>query len=424
MHPIYFSHGYREREAPFAAYFSSLMAKVGFVPSLDPPSNDVNSAKLERHLGYTNGMVAVLSNREGGPSPHILYEVSMGLRCNKPTLVFAEDSIPESLLPTNVIIKRFSERSYIRETTDHLYALERLSAYIGKIQLPRYRGSENQRSCILLGGHILNNELRTEVKQYLNQKGYLIKRLSPKSKTLPATGLIHSNIHHTNLAIAVLTSKSPFNSYVLGALQTTLVPTITLSNGQYPLISDVPEEYQRRVVDNTDNERDFALIKSQIELYEEDFIEINTSGKAEKYADKLAQSPLQGQYTHDFRINIIQEVTMGDRYEAGQVGAQGPNAHAHDMTFNQIWQQNKSTLDVGKLAEELSTLRNSMQEEANTAEEFADIGAVASAEIEAQKGDGPKALEALSKAGKWALGAAEKIGVTVATAAIKSTIGI
>lgn len=66
MHPIYFSHGYREREAPFAAFFSSLMAKIGFIPSLDPPSNDVNSAKLERHLRFTNGLVAVLSMRDGG----------------------------------------------------------------------------------------------------------------------------------------------------------------------------------------------------------------------------------------------------------------------------------------------------------------------------------------------------------------------
>jgi len=423
MHPIYFSHGYREREAPFAAYFSSLMAKVGFVPSLDPPSNDVNSAKLERHLSYTNGMVAVLSNRETGPSPHIIYEMSMGLRCNKPTLVFAEDSIPESLLPRKVIIKRFSERSYIRETTDHLYALERLSAYIGKSQLPRYRGEESQKSCIFLGDNILSSDVRNAVKSLLDHKGYMIKRVSPKSKTLPISGFDHSEIQHTNLAISVLTSKSPFNSYVLGALQTTLVPTITLSVGYYPLIEGVPEEYQRRVIQKND-QQDFDLIKSQIELFEEDFIEIDSSGKAEKYADKLAESPFQGQYTHAFRTNIIQEVTMGDKYEAGQVGAQGPNAHAHDMTFNQIWQQNKDKLDVAALSKELLALRNSMQSEATTAEHFAEIGAVASAEIEAEKGNGAKALEALSKAGKWSLGVAEKIGVNVATAALKSAIGI
>lgn len=76
MDPVYFAHGYREREAPFAAHFGSLMRSIGFLPSLDPPSDDVNAAKLERHLGYTTGGIAVISARPEGPSPHILFEIS------------------------------------------------------------------------------------------------------------------------------------------------------------------------------------------------------------------------------------------------------------------------------------------------------------------------------------------------------------
>ena len=49
---------------------------------------------------------------------------------------------------------------------------------------------------------------------------------------------------------------------------------------------------------------------------------------------------------------------------------------------------------------------------------------VASAEIEAQKGDGPQTLSALAKAGKWALNVAEKIGIGVASAAIKTACGL
>ncbi len=48
--------------------------------------------------------------------------------------------------------------------------------------------------------------------------------------------------------------------------------------------------------------------------------------------------------------------------------------------------------------------------------------AIASAESCAKKGDGPGALEYLSKAGKWALGIAEKIGVPVATEALKVAV--
>jgi len=123
-------------------------------------------------------------------------------------------------------------------------------------------------------------------------------------------------------------------------------------------------------------------------------------------------------------IENIEEVTMGDRYEAGQVGAQGPNAHAHDMTFNQIWNQTKGNIDLQALSKELKTLRDELQKSAKSAEEFAEIGVIASAEIEAQKGDGPQALSALAKAGKWALNVAEKIGIGVATTAIKTACGL
>ena len=52
------------------------------------------------------------------------------------------------------------------------------------------------------------------------------------------------------------------------------------------------------------------------------------------------------------------------------------------------------------------------------------IGAVANAEQSAKVGNGPKTLKSLKSAGKWAPGFAEKIGVGVATAALKSALGI
>ena len=115
---------------------------------------------------------------------------------------------------------------------------------------------------------------------------------------------------------------------------------------------------------------------------------------------------------------------MGDKYEVGQAAAVGPHAHAHDITFNQIWNQNKDKLPLANLSRELVALRNELNKTATTAEHFSEIGAVATAEIEAQKGDGPSALSALKKAGKWTLDVAEKIGVGVATAAIKTACGL
>ena len=51
----------------------------------------------------------------------------------------------------------------------------------------------------------------------------------------------------------------------------------------------------------------------------------------------------------------------GDRYSAGQAGAIGPGAHAHHMTFQQIWNQSASEIDLSLLARELSTLRQSLK---------------------------------------------------------------
>jgi hypothetical protein len=121
-------------------------------------------------------------------------------------------------------------------------------------------------------------------------------------------------------------------------------------------------------------------------------------------------------------IHVNQNIGDGirDRYEAGQAGAQGSHDHAHDMTFNQIWHQTKEHIDLPTLAEELSMLRDELQKSAKNAEDYVEIGAIARAEIEAQKGDGPKALSALAEVGKWTLSVAEKIGIGVATAAAKA----
>jgi hypothetical protein len=121
---------------------------------------------------------------------------------------------------------------------------------------------------------------------------------------------------------------------------------------------------------------------------------------------------------------FTKEVKMGDIYSAGQVGAQGPNAHAENITFNQIWNQNQNKFDFEKLEAELSHLRSVLKNEAETPEQLAELGSVANAEIEAKKGNGPKVLEWLSKTGKWTLGVAEKIGVSIVSLAIKSSLGM
>ncbi|WP_456305197.1 pentapeptide repeat-containing protein [Dankookia rubra] len=100
----------------------------------------------------------------------------------------------------------------------------------------------------------------------------------------------------------------------------------------------------------------------------------------------------------------------------GQVGAIGPHAKAQGNKFQQV----PGNTDLVKLAEELGRLREAMKGDATgTLDQDKAIGAVADAEEAAANGDGQAVLHRLKNAGKWALGIAEKIGVALATDALK-----
>jgi hypothetical protein len=108
---------------------------------------------------------------------------------------------------------------------------------------------------------------------------------------------------------------------------------------------------------------------------------------------------------------------------SGPTGAVGDNAHAHDITFNQIWNQLQGTIDLPKLADELSRLRQEMKNEAVEPEQDIAVSEIAKAEQSAKAGEGSKTVEHLKSAGKWAFDVATKIGTSLAAEALKKTLG-
>src|SRR5260221_382392 len=169
-----------------------------------------------------------------------------------------------------------------------------------------------------------------------------------------------------------------------------------------PILADFDEHYLRHF----DNPVEFSLVDIANGRF-------NTS-RLQNYARRIG----------GFTVINIREVQHMDTYNvSGQAGAVGPNAHAHDMTFNQIKTQGGETIDLPQLAQQLSTLRTKIKEQAVDTEHDEAIGAVAAAETAAKKGDGSKVMESLAKAGRWALDIATQIGVGLAVEAIKSAIG-
>ena len=78
-----------------------------------------------------------------------------------------------------------------------------------------------------------------------------------------------------------------------------------------------------------------------------------------------------------------------------------------------------------ELARDLHTLLKTLKDEATEPEHYDVLKAVAIAEKEAKDGKQPSALRSISKeAGKWVIDIAGKIGVSVATEALKKAIGM
>ncbi len=124
------------------------------------------------------------------------------------------------------------------------------------------------------------------------------------------------------------------------------------------------------------------------------------------------------------------KVHLGDdrsktyKFKGGQIGAVGDGAKAEGNTFNQLWDQSQSSIDLPVLAKELHKLQEQMKSEASDPEHWIALGNVGKAEQAANEGNGPKALEHLKSAGKWGLDVATKIGAEVAVAAAKYGLGV
>lgn len=165
----------------------------------------------------------------------------------------------------------------------------------------------------------------------------------------------------------------------------------------------------------------FKLLDLLLEL-RESYPELETNDDAVGQSAANAIDAMTERFIYQ-NCTIMGGPVMGDQYSAGQAGAMGPGAKAKNMTFEQVWVQNRDAIDLTELADELGKLRSAMKKEETTAEQDASIGDVAKAEEAAKKGLGSTCLEYLGKAGKWSWEIANKIGVSVAAKAIEKAMG-
>lgn len=89
---------------------------------------------------------------------------------------------------------------------------------------------------------------------------------------------------------------------------------------------------------------------------------------------------------------------------------------------NKVTIQGASLSDLGALAQQLTTLRQTMMEEAKTADQVIAVGKIAEAEQAAQAKDAPKMMDSLKAAGQWALDVASRIGINLAVEVLKQAL--
>ena len=85
------------------------------------------------------------------------------------------------------------------------------------------------------------------------------------------------------------------------------------------------------------------------------------------------------------------------KFRTGDVRGSVIGDHVHDISFAQLWNEVSGTTDLNVLSDELAKLREEMLKRADSAEHHASVGAIASAEIEAEKGHGEKAPRILGQ---------------------------
>jgi len=310
---IYYSHSYRPADKDINEFFQELMLSEGLTPSLDPPSDRLNSAKPERHLRSTDGMIAVLTYRDPEPSRYILYEIALCMRAQKPVLVFVEDVLPNNIVSEFLLQRRFSRGHYLREVRNHRHALKILKTYIGAEPPPTYEPTSEQRSCLIIGASSISDSQCDEIKQTLISLSYN-PRVSPISNDcLSYAQPYESLIAQSILCVAFAENVAPSEFYLIGAARATLTPTIMLSqNPKYVFDSKVPNEYQPRIVSTNDIGMLCETLNNEINVFQEDYLELKEQDEVIRYRTALIRegrisSGMYPAHARDTIINIVTE---------------------------------------------------------------------------------------------------------------------
>ena len=308
---------------------------------------------------------------------------------------------------------------------DHTHALRELKRYLGDDPPPPYQPSAGQRTCGLIGTGALSPAASTSVSSFVEQRGYRAIHLDAIPFVNPLEFDPCEHLACLDVAVSCVDMPSASSHFWRGAVHAVGLPAIAFTTGATPSYSDrFPAEFQPRQAHASADVLSEVLSR-EFDLFEQQFLSAEDPAMIERYTRMQVEAGrLQGRYEDSTRQRIA-EVVMGDKYEiSGQAGAVGRYAEAHHMSFTQQWDRMSGTTNLAELTQELRRLRETMEREATEPAHKLALGAVAAAEQSASRNNGPEVLQYLKAGGTWALNVAEKIGVALATSALKQVLGV
>lgn len=364
---IYYAHSYRTIDDDVNEFFQELMVDEELTPSMDPPSDQLNAAKPERHLRSTDAMIVVLTQRDPAPSEYIRWEIGLGLRARKPQLVFVEDTLPDDLVPSRLLQRRFSRRHLLREARDHRQAVRMLKSYVGADPPPTYQPMSAQRRCVVIGGQRIGGGALQALIQCLISLRY--KPIAVDGgKLLPDEMAAEEVVHRAALCVAVVEGLTPAEYYLLGAARAALTPSILITfNPDYVFNPVTPREYQPRIVHAQDSTALAQTILTEVNIFEQDYLELIEEKQVHRYKrfrERILHSQREeGHYTHDVREQIInyvqkQEIDMSkDKIQLGNVigpvNIKSNLDHVTQIVNNATGMQDGQRQDLALLIKEL-----------------------------------------------------------------------
>jgi hypothetical protein len=99
----YLSHSYRPGDRDTNLFFWELFSRAGFFFSVDPRSDLLSPAYLERSMQDSQCFVGIVTFRDNEPrircSPFVVFEYGLALQARKPTLLLVDDRVPGAQFP-------------------------------------------------------------------------------------------------------------------------------------------------------------------------------------------------------------------------------------------------------------------------------------------------------------------------------------